>query len=153
MNCADCQDALIDFSFGEREGADAASRDAAVAGHLARCPECALEYCRLVADLRGIAAAHDDVAPRPEVRAAVRAKVAQLIAPPWWRRLLTPLAVRVPLYGALAAAAIPVALWFATARPTASTADGPAATDPPPTAPSVQRYDATRTPSSLRDVL
>lgn len=148
MTCDDCQDALIDFAHGELD----AGQDAAVAGHLGTCPGCALEYCRLVADLRGIAAAHVDAAPRPEVATALRAKVATLVAPPWWRRAIAPLGMRVPLYGALAAAAIPAALWLVAMR---SPAAPNVETTPNPSAlpPTIDRYDATRPPAVLDELL
>lgn len=149
MTCNDCQDELIDFAHGELD----ATRDAAVAGHLGSCPGCALEYCRLVADLRGIAAVHVDAAPRPEVAVALRSRVARLVAPPLWRRAIAPLGVRVPLYGALVAAAIPVALWLGAMRSPIPVPADATQIPTPPTLPTLDRYDATRTPAAFDQML
>lgn len=148
MTCDDCEPLLIDFAHGELD----ATQDARVAGHLGTCPACALEYCRLVADLRGIAVAHADAAPRPEVAAALRSKVAAIVARPWWRRAIAPLGLRVPLYGALAAAAIPAALWLGAMR---SPVDRTPQTTPSPlpSSPTIDRYDATRPPAALDELL
>lgn len=144
MNCEHCQDRLIDFAHREL----VASEHTGVAGHLAQCADCALEYCRLQADMQGIAAAHDDDAPRPEIAAALRERVAAAVAPPWWRRMLAPLRRPVPMYGALLAAAAPVVVWLATSL-------GGAQGDPPAavTDPTITHYDATGVPPGHRDVL
>ena len=68
MNCEDCQERLIDHVHHELDDEQRRS----VAAHLGSCGDCARDYCRLEADLAGIAPAHADV-PRPEVRAALLA--------------------------------------------------------------------------------
>lgn len=145
MNCDDCQDMLIDFAHRELDG-EVHTR---IAAHLTQCADCALEYCRLQADLHGIAVAHDDDAPGPHVRAALRARVAAAIAPSWWRRVAAPLRRPIPMYGALLAAAVPLAVWIATAlgRPQ------PRPTPPASSAPTITHYDATAMPNVHREVL
>jgi anti-sigma factor RsiW len=145
MNCDDCQDGLIDFAHHELAG-EARTR---IAEHLTHCAECALEYCRLQADLHGIVIAHDDDAPGDHVRAALRARVAAAITPPWWRRLAAPLRRPIPMYGAVLAAAVPLAVWIATAlgRPE------PRPTPPASSPPTITHYDATAMPNVHREVL
>lgn len=145
MNCNDCQDGLIDFAHRELES----EVHTQIAGHLTQCADCALEYCRLQADLHGIAVAHDDDAPGPHVRAALRARVAATITPPWWRRVAAPLRRPIPMYGAVLAAAVPLVVWIATALgPTE-----PRPTPPTSSAPTITHYDATAMPNVHREVL
>lgn len=147
MSCEHCQDHLIDFA--HRELDEPTHRT--VASHLAQCADCALEYCRLQADMQGIAAAHTDDAPSPHVAAALREKVAAAVAPSFPRRVLSSLRRPVPMYGALLAAAIPLAIWFAMALGSSARS-----TDPPsPTLgdPTITHYDASRVPDAHRDVL
>lgn len=146
MSCEHCQDHLIDFA--HRELDDAAY--AAIAGHLAQCPECALEYCRLQADLQGIAAAHTDDAPRPEVAAALRERVAVAMTPPLWRRWTSPLLRPIPIYGAVLAAALPLVVWLAVALRASQPPSPPTAVSNDPT---ITHYDATAVPRAHRDVL
>jgi anti-sigma factor RsiW len=147
MMCRDCLDQLIDYAHGELP-LDAAG---ALARHLAACSACALEYCRLQADLQGILEAHDE-APRPRVFHALRRRVAREVAPPWWKRTLRPLLRPVPMYGAVLAAVVPIAIWAASA---ASRPHAP----PTETHPAASRgatltdYDATAVLPAHRDVL
>jgi len=107
MNCEQCKPHLIDHAFGELPAATAQP----VARHLAECPDCALEFCRLRADLDGVAEAYQE-SPEPQVAQQLRARVKSEFAPPWWQRMLAPLRRPVPVYGALAAAVLPVAIWI-----------------------------------------
>lgn len=145
MNCNDCQDRLIDFAHDEIVGA---AREP-IAAHLAQCPDCALEYCRLQADLHGISAAHDEEAPRPHVRAALRARVAAAIAPPWWQRVARSLRRPIPMYGAVLAAAVPLAVWIATSLEQSPPMPAPVRASEP----TITHYDATAMPNVHREVL
>ena len=107
MNCEDCKPHLIDHAFDELPAQTAQP----VARHLAECADCALEFCRLRADLDGVAEAYQE-SPQPKVAQQLRARVQTEFAPPWWRRMLAPLRRPIPVYGALAAAVVPVAIWI-----------------------------------------
>jgi anti-sigma factor RsiW len=145
MICDHCQDHLIDYAHRELDAATHAS----VAGHLAQCAGCALEYCRLLADLEGIAAVHTDDAPGPHVAAALREKVAAAVAPSLPRRVLSSLRRPVPMYGAVLAAAVPIAIWLATSLGRASTSPPSPVTGDP----AITHYDASHLPDAHRDVL
>ncbi|MEX1366170.1 MAG: zf-HC2 domain-containing protein [Nannocystaceae bacterium] len=149
MDCKDCEPRLIDYASHElRE-----DERGGVARHLAGCSDCALEYCRLQADLEGIAEAHAE-APRAEAFQALRTKVAAEHRPAWWTRTWRLLALPVPMYGALLVSLVPAALWLAMASrqgPPASTAHE-ASTNAPST-PTLTHYDGTELPPALRDVL
>jgi anti-sigma factor RsiW len=111
MNCTECQQALIDYAHNEvQEG-----ERQAIAVHLADCPSCALEYCRLQAAIEGFVAAHSE-SPRPEVRAELRRSVERAFAVPWWRRVLRTCARPIPAYSAAAFAVVPLLVWLAGAR-------------------------------------
>ena len=113
MDCPECEPRLIDYASHELPEDERVG----VARHLAGCPRCALEYCRLQADLEGIAEAHAE-SPRPEVFAALRREVARGFRPAWWTRTWRVLARPVPMYGALLVALVPAALWLlVTVRP------------------------------------
>jgi anti-sigma factor RsiW len=105
LSCTEVDACLIDYVVAELAPAERA----AVAAHLAGCPDCALASCRLRADLEGVAA----VDPPPHLRARVRAAVAAAVRPPWWRRTLAAGARPIPAYAALAASLLPVVLWAA----------------------------------------
>jgi anti-sigma factor RsiW len=109
VNCEHCQQQLIDYVHDEL-GADEGK---AIAVHLAQCSDCALEYCRLRADVDGIARAYCD-SPSPAVRDELRARVQREFAPPLWRRLARVLTRPVPIYGAAVAAVVPLLVWVAT---------------------------------------
>jgi anti-sigma factor RsiW len=151
MSCDDCQDHLIDFA--HRELDEPTHRT--VASHLAQCADCALEYCRLQADMQGIASAHTDDAPSSHVAAALREKVAAAVAPSFGRRALSSLRRPVPMYGALLAASVPLAMWFAAWLAMAP-GDSAHPTNPPAPRlgdPAITHYDASRVPDAHRDVL
>jgi anti-sigma factor RsiW len=71
MTCEDVVEKLIDYRHRELPRAECES----IAGHLSECAACALEYCRLDADLSGIARALEEQ-PRAEVHATLRRRVA-----------------------------------------------------------------------------
>ncbi len=146
MNCPDCEDRLIDYASAEL--ADPAR--VAVSRHLAGCSACALSYCRLQADLDGIVEAHAE-APRARVFHRLRRKVAAEHGPPWWTRPHRWLAQPVPMYGAVLACLLPVALWMVSTmgRPQIA-APTPSATPAPA---SLIHYDATQLPPTHDDVL
>ena len=108
MNCETCQAELIDFEHGELP----AQRRAEIARHLASCPVCAVESCRLRADLEGIVAAYDE-APSPGVRERLRERVEAAVRPRWWTRLAETLRRPVPAYAAAGVAAVPLLVWGA----------------------------------------
>lgn len=105
MECEACESDLIDFVHGELER----ERHVEVARHLANCSGCALASCRLRADLDGISALVQE-APRPEVRAALRAQVEQTFAPARRVRLGRLWMRPVPVYQAVLIAAAAAAL-------------------------------------------
>lgn len=151
MDCPDCEPRLIDYlshELPEEERVD-------VARHLAGCSRCALEYCRLQADLEGIVEAHAE-SPRPEVFTALREEVAREFRPRPWSRAWRLLARPVPMYGALLVSLVPAALWLVTTRPAPADAPGhePSAAHAHPDAPAILTdYDATELPPAHRDVL
>jgi hypothetical protein len=110
MRCAACQARLVDFVHDELDPAVRAE----LGEHLTRCPDCALEYCRLDLDLAGIERAHG-ATPRPPVHDALRRRVAREFAP-WWRRAWSLWTRPVPAYGIAAALVVPAVLW-GLARP------------------------------------
>lgn len=133
MNCQQCDDHLIDLIYDEL---DPPTR-AAVVGHLAGCPTCALASYRLRADLDGISHATSE-APPPALRARVRAAAAASFRPPWWRRTLASGLRPVPAYGLAVAALAPILLWAAVQAWTARTPALPTAI----ARPVVADYDA-----------
>ena len=135
MKCEACQSLLIDHVHGELSPDEHTD----VARHLATCSSCALESCRLRADLEGLLDAYADEAPRPEVARVLRSKVEAAVSRPWWHRPLTVLTRPIPFYGAMAAAALPVLVWLGVGL-----RDG-AAVEPAPTPlrPVILDYDAT----------
>lgn len=151
MNCAEVGERLIDHAHDELPP----DATAAVGRHLAECPSCALEYCRLRADLSGILEAHAE-APRARVFHQLRRRVAQEVRPPLGARVSRFLLRPVPAYGAFLFALVPAGLWVlsAVARPDR---DGPAATESTtPTSlpsPTISDYDATAVPVAQREVL
>lgn len=93
MNHDECQALLIDHHFGELDEA----RHRAVAAHLSTCATCALEFCRLRADLEGIESLGAE-APSASVKARLRERVAAEFPPSLFERLGNLLGVRVPIY-------------------------------------------------------
>jgi len=97
MRCETCQELLVDYHYGELERGPRAE----VAEHLGACGACAVEYCRLHADLAGLGQSLG-AGPRPEVGQALRARVERTFRPSWWRRLVRLGAAPIPAYqGAL----------------------------------------------------
>lgn len=114
MSCAEIIDRLIDYRHRELDRAECES----IAGHLGACPSCALEYCRLDADLSGIARALEEE-PRPEVHASLKNRVAREIARSPRARFSAAISKPIPLYQAALLAAAVAVLWilFSVARP------------------------------------
>ncbi len=133
MNCDQAAELLVEH---HHDTLDPKTRDA-MAEHLASCGACARAYCRLQAELRGIGTAYAE-RPSSNVRAslrrAVEAEFSTAPAPRIWRALRRP----VPVYGAVLAAVIPLALWmWSPSQPSA-------AEEPTPPAPArMHGYDAT----------
>lgn len=151
MNCAEVEERLIDHAHDELQGDDRA----VVGRHLADCPRCALEYCRLQADLRGILEAHAE-APRARVFHQLRRRVAQEIRPPFLTRASRALLRPVPAYGAVLLALVPAGLWIfsAYARPTGPASEIPESSAPASLpSPTISGYDATAVPVAQREVL
>lgn len=122
MNHETCLDALHDHHFGEL----ARDKDDAVRAHLAECSDCALEYCRLRADLDRLGALQT-ARPRPSVRASLRAKVEAEFAPSFADRVRAFFAAPVPIYQpamvlALVVAVVAVA-WPAAPHPNPKTSN------------------------------
>lgn len=93
MSCEDVQNELIEYHHRDL----AVERTCAIAAHLASCSTCAVEYCRLDAELSGIASLLEEEPP-PAVYRSLKVRAMQRLAPPWWRRLLSPLLVSRPIY-------------------------------------------------------
>jgi len=91
--CETVRAQLVDYNYGELE--HTARRE--VAQHLGACAECALEYCRLDAELSGIGDLCDE-APRADVRAALRAQVRAEFSEHWWRKIWRLGAFPIPAY-------------------------------------------------------
>lgn len=136
MNCDECKSHLIDHAYGELPPGDAAP----VARHLSECSACALEFCRLRADLDGVTQAHVQ-SPAPSVAHRLRTRVQAHFAPPWWRRAAVIFSKPVPVYGAMAAAVVPLAVWLGiNAAVDTTQVDRPR----PPAGPAlIEDYDAT----------
>lgn len=134
MKCEDCKGHLIEHAHDELDSAAAG----AVARHLATCSACALEFCRLRADLDGVARAYDR-SPRRAVTEQLRARVQAHVAKPRPPRVLAWLRRPVPAYGALAAAAAPIVMWLGL-----NLAHSPEGTDAvhSPTPALIEAYDA-----------
>jgi anti-sigma factor RsiW len=112
LTCESCQAQLIDYHFGEL---DAAARRE-VAGHLTSCSRCALEYCRLHADLTGLGDSLAD-GPRREVELRLRDRVERTFRPPWWRRLLRLGAAPIPAYQTALVVVGLLLVWFLLVSP------------------------------------
>ncbi len=110
MDCASCQDELIDYVYDELPEA----RRRAVSRHLGRCSSCALEFCQQREELDGLTRAFAE-APGEHVRLAVRAELERSFGPSLWRRLLSAWTRPVPAYGVAVAGLLPVLLWVFTA--------------------------------------
>jgi anti-sigma factor RsiW len=143
MNCGDCQSMLIAFEHDELEPGERAE----VATHLGQCSACAVESCRLRADLEGVVAAYAE-RPDPRVRAALRRKVEQAVRPRWWTGAVRVLQRPVPIYLAAAAGAVPLLLW--------GLATWAMSTEPPrptPMPPTIVDYDGATTRAATPHVL
>lgn len=137
MTCQECQDALIDYHYGELDP----ERRARTAEHLGGCSLCAMEYCRLDADLSGVTACVDD-APRPEVQAALRAKVRATFRPPWWRRVLSWSAAPIPAYQTALLLLVSLALTVLLVFPRGGLEKPPATRPSRPAVTVLDAYDA-----------
>jgi anti-sigma factor RsiW len=106
MTCERIQDSLFEHLHRELPRAEQRS----VAEHLAGCADCALEYCRLDAELSGLVEALE-VEPPAALEAALLARVQATFRRPWWRRALAGLLeIRIPAYQAAMLSALSVAL-------------------------------------------
>ncbi len=121
LSCAACDELMIDHVYGETGDEDRV----AVARHLATCSTCALEFCRLKADLDGVLEA-TVMAPPGALRRRVRDEVAKSFGPSWTSRLLDLWRRPVPAYGVVFASLIPVMIWVAaTLRPGVASSPAP----------------------------
>jgi anti-sigma factor RsiW len=156
MHCPDCESQLIDYACHELPD----SERAAMAGHLAQCSGCALEYCRLQADLEGITEANTQ-APRARVFHQLRRELAREYGASWWARARGLFVRPVPIYGAVLVSMVPVALWvFSVALavpslPTTTSSPGTPSSTAPGTPPSatLTDYGATEPSPAHRNVL
>jgi anti-sigma factor RsiW len=121
IDCERCDARLIDFAYAELDDAERV----AVARHLAGCSRCALEFCRLKADLDGVLDAVVESPPQA-VRRRIRAEVERSFGPRWWHRVAAFWSRPIPAYGVVVASLIPVALWVATAMRPGSHGEAPA---------------------------
>jgi len=105
LTCDQCREHLIDYHYRETNG----TTSRAVASHLSSCTSCAVEYCRLDADLGGIATLLEDE-PGPRVLANLEREVRHAARPK--RRLFDLLQLRVPIYQPMAVLLATGAMWF-----------------------------------------
>lgn len=105
MNCDDYRALLTDHAYGELGPAERGP----LSSHLARCSACALEYCRLLADLDGIQASLED--PPVALGRKVRAALERELRPRGIRRISSALRRPIPAYALAAALLLPLALW------------------------------------------
>jgi len=124
--------------------------------HLARCAACALEYCRLLADLDGMQAALEE--PPPALGRKVRAAVERELRPRGLRRLSSALRRPIPAYALAAALLLPLALWARaggdggrTGRDVRGERARPSARSP--SHPDQNRYDAVGPPLAAHPIL
>lgn len=119
MNHEECLDALHDHHFGELDRVT----DDHVRAHLAECSDCALEYCRLRADLDRLGALQT-ARPSAAVRATLRARVEAEFTPTLYDRIRAFFAAPVPIYQPAMVLALVVAV-VAVAWPSDSTTSVP----------------------------
>jgi anti-sigma factor RsiW len=95
MACESVQELMVDYYYRDLSDDDRKS----VAVHLSACASCAMEYCRLEADLSGLG---DLLAegPRPELKKALAVRVQKEFARPWYKRLAEILRSPLPAYQA-----------------------------------------------------
>jgi len=106
LTCERSRELLVDHYYGEL----APSERREMAAHLTSCAACALEYCRLDADLGGLTELLGEE-PRPEVESRLRRAVEREFRPGLWRRLWRVGLFPVPAYQtALLVVALLVAL-------------------------------------------
>jgi anti-sigma factor RsiW len=105
MNCDDYRALLTDHAHAEVGPAERRP----LLRHLARCSACALEYCRLLADLDGIQASLED--PPAALGRKVRAAFERELRPRGIRRISSALRRPIPAYALAAALLLPIALW------------------------------------------
>jgi anti-sigma factor RsiW len=139
MNCEDVLASLIDHYYSDL----AARERAETAIHLSGCSSCALEYCRLDADLSGLGEMLAE-APRPEVKQALRQKVQQTFPKPWWRDLERWLRFPVPAYQAALALSAFLLAWMLLASDGRTRREAGRATA---TKTLIERYDSNTIPS------
>lgn len=124
MNCDDQRASLIHHAYAELGPAERAP----LLRHLARCPACALEYCRLLADLDGVQASLE--APPPALGRRVRAALERELRPRGARRIVAVLRRPVPAYALAAALLLPIALWGRRSDDPSADANGDASGGP-----------------------
>jgi anti-sigma factor RsiW len=125
MNCDDQRALLIHHAYAELGPSERAS----LSRHLARCSACALEYCRLLADIDGIQASLEE--PPAALGRQVRAALERELRPRGMRRIAVALRRPIPAYALGAALLLPIALW---GRPVDRESGNPSDADPSPPA-------------------
>jgi len=148
MECRDCEPQLIDYTCMQPDD----PVHAEITRHLASCPDCALEYCRLRADLAGIVEAHAE-APHARVYHRLRRRVAAEVGERWWTRSRRLLLRPIPIYGAVLASLVPLALWLTGLATIRQSPPTPTRELAAPHAELLRDYDAIALPQPLRDVL
>jgi anti-sigma factor RsiW len=108
MNCDDHRALLTHHAHAELGPAERGP----LSRHLARCSACALEYCRLLADLDGIQASLE--APPAALARKVRAALERELRPRGIRRISSALRRPIPVYALAAALLLPIVLWLRT---------------------------------------
>jgi putative zinc finger protein len=145
VRCESIQDRLVDYYY--RDLPPEERRESAL--HLGSCAGCALEYCRLEADLAGLRDLLDDGDPSPGVKTRLAARVRAEFGGGPWSRLKRALASPLPAYqAAMFASAVALA---AVLLVVPRTSEPPPPSAKPPTV--IDRVDASTIVSVDPDVL
>ncbi len=138
MNCAQARPSLIDHLHGELSS----SEHAELAEHLGGCAECAVQYCRLEAEVRGIGRVFSE-RPSSAMAGALREAVEREFSPRFPARILALLRRPVPAYGVLFAAMVPLLVWaVATGLFDPSSGAEPSRSRPTAAPARIRNYDA-----------
>ena len=93
MNCQRCNKNLIDYHYQELDPATYED----MAEHLTGCGDCALEYCRLDGEFRGVID-NTRVRPSDDLHRKLRNRVAAEFAPSWKNKLAQLFTIPIPVY-------------------------------------------------------
>jgi anti-sigma factor RsiW len=108
MSCEDIERSLVDYYYRDLPAEERRS----IALHLGSCARCALEYCRLEADLSGLRDLLESDEPGPGVKSTLAAKVEAEFGAGLWTRLQRIVSRPLPAYQAALFASAVAALLF-----------------------------------------